>query len=152
MKNWLIKRKRTRWSIWKNKWKKNPKNINPEELCPYEYSATERKTWQSAEFYQGQFYNRNYSRIWQVASNSRIQSLVPSVDPYGDPSSVPSYVPSVNPPRARSEQYVGDIQEERWTTLEQLKSLENIIASGDIKVYKSDQLQEFVVFACWRLM
>ena len=56
--------------------------------------------------------------------------MIPSVDPYGDPRYVPSYVPSVNPYRAPSEQHVGAIQEEKRKTIEQVKSLENIIASG----------------------
>ena len=43
------------------------------------------------------------------------------------PSYVPSYVPSVNPSRAPSEKKFGALQEESRTTLEQVKSLENII-------------------------
>ena len=64
----------------------------------------------------------------------RRQNIVPSVDPSGYPSSIPSYLPSVNPSKAPSEQKVGVIQEERRITFEQIKSLENIIASGEIKV------------------
>ena len=36
-------------------------------------------------------------------------------------------------------QQVGDIQEERQTTLEQVKSLENVIALGEIKVVEAAQ-------------
>ena len=60
--------------------------------------------------------------------------MVPSVDPCVDLRSVPSYVPGVDPSRSPSEQYVGDIQEESRTKLEQVKALGNIIASGNIKV------------------
>ena len=42
----------------------------------------------------------------------------------------------MNPYRAPSEQHVGDLQEERRKTLEQVKSLENIIASGEIKQFQ----------------
>ena len=58
----------------------------------------------------------------------------------------------MSPTRAPSEQHVGALQEERWATLEQVKALKNIIASGEIKLDESAQLQELVVFACWRLM
>ena len=51
-----------------------------------------------------------------------------------------------------SEQPVGDIQEERQTTLEQVESIENIISSGDIKVDGSAQLQDLVVSTYWRLI
>ena len=68
-----------------------------------------------------------------------------SVDPYGDPSYVPSYVPSVNPSRAPSKKQVGDIQEERHKKLIYFKSLEDIIASVEIKVYESAQLQELYI-------
>ena len=51
-----------------------------------------------------------------------------------------------------SEQPVGDIQEERQTTLEQVKSIENIISSGDIKVDGSAQLRDLVVSTYWRLI
>ena len=74
-------------------------------------------------------------------SNSRRQNVVPSVDP----RSAPSYILGVNPYRAPSEQQFGSLQQERRTTLEQVKSLENIIASGDIKVYEATQLKELVV-------
>ena len=47
----------------------------------------------------------------------------------------------VNPYRAPNEQYIVDLQEESWTTLEQVKSLENIIASQDIKVDEAYQLR-----------
>ena len=60
--------------------------------------------------------------------------MVPSVDPSGDPGSVPAYVPSVNPPKAPSKQQVLDLQEEIPATLEQVRALENIISSVDIKV------------------
>ena len=63
--------------------------------------------------------------------------MVPSVDHYNDTIYVPSYVPSVNPSRSLSEQQVGVIQEVSRTTLEQVKALENIISSVDIKVDKS---------------
>ena len=77
--------------------------------------------------------------------------MVPSVDPFVDTRSVPSYVPSVNPPKFLSEEHLGDLQEERRETLEPVKSLENIIASGKIKVYEAAQLRELVIFACCRL-
>ena len=60
--------------------------------------------------------------------------MVPSVDSSGDPRSVLSYAPSVNPSRAPIEQQAGALQEEKRKILEQVKSLENIIASGEIKV------------------
>ena len=60
-----------------------------------------------------------------------------------DPTSVPSYVTSVNPSRAQSEQQVGALQEEMQTSLEQVKAIENVITSGEIKVHEADQLQEF---------
>ena len=82
----------------------------------------------------------------------RRKNAVPSVYPSDNPSSVSSYVPSVNTYRAPSEQQIRAIQEERRTTLEQVKALENIIASGKIKVDEASQLQELVLFACWRLM
>ena len=71
--------------------------------------------------------------------------MVPSVDPCVDPRSVPSYVPGVNLSRSPSEQYFRALQGERRTALEQVKALENIIASGDIKVYEADQLQELYI-------
>ena len=43
------------------------------------------------------------------------------------PIYITSYVPSVVPSRDPSEQQVGALREERRTTLEQVKSLENII-------------------------
>ena len=72
---------------------------------------------------------------------SRRQNVVPSIDPSGNNSSVQSYVPSVNTYRTPSEQQVGVIQEEIQATLEQVKTLESIISSVDIKVDESDQLQ-----------
>ena len=68
--------------------------------------------------------------------------VVPSVDPYSDHISVTSYVPSVNTSRAPSEQHVGAIQEEKRTTLEQVKGLESIIAPGEIKIDKGAHLRE----------
>ena len=65
--------------------------------------------------------------------------MVLSLGPYGDPISAPSYVPIVDPSIYPNEQQVRAIQEESWTTLEQVKALENIIALGEIKVDKSDQ-------------
>ena len=62
------------------------------------------------------------------------EKSVPSVDPSGDSRSVPSYVPSVNRYRAPSEQQFRDLQEEKRKTLEQVKDMENIIASGEIKL------------------
>ena len=131
---------------------KNPKNVNHEELCLFEYTVTERITWLSAKCCQGQWFNIKYWRTWQVASKYRRQNAVPSVDISGGPSYVPSYVPSVNTYRAPSEQQIGALQEERWTTHEQVKALENIIAPVEIKVYEAAHLWELVVFACWRLM
>ena len=55
--------------------------------------------------------------------------MITSVYPYGDPISVPSYLPILNPYRAPSEQQVEALQEERRKTIEQVKSLENIITS-----------------------
>ena len=54
---------------------------------------------------------------------------------------MPFYVPIVNPSRAPSEQQVRDLQVEMRTTLEQDKSLEDIISSVENKVYEADQLQ-----------
>ena len=75
----------------------------------------------------------------QSSSNkhSRLPHVVPSVDHYNDTIYVPSYVPSVNPSGTLNEQQVGVIQEVSRTTLEQVKALENIISSVDIKVDKS---------------
>ena len=78
--------------------------------------------------------------------------MVPSVDRSGDPRSVPPYVPTVNPSIALGEQQVRALQEEIRTTLEEVKALENIIASEEINVDEADQLRELVVFECWRLM
>ena len=35
--------------IYNKSWTNNPKNINPEDLCPFEYAVTERRTRRSAE-------------------------------------------------------------------------------------------------------
>ena len=67
--------------------------------------------------------------------------MITSVYPYGDPISVPSYLPILNPYRAPSEQQVEALQEERRKTIEQVKSLENMISSGEIKVDEATQLQ-----------
>ena len=67
--------------------------------------------------------------------------LVLSVDNSSDPRSAPSYVPSVNPSRAPNKKQVGGIQEKKCTTLEQVKALENNIASGEIKVDEPYQLR-----------
>ena len=48
----------------------------------------------------------------------------------------------MNPSRAPSEQHYGAIQEEMRTALEQVKSLKNIISSGEIKVDEDAQLRE----------
>ena len=63
------------------------------------------------------------------------------MDPSGDPRHSTLYVPSLNPSRAPNEQPVGDLQEERLTTLEQAKALENIITPGEIKIYEAAQLR-----------
>ena len=47
--------------------------------------------------------------------------------------------------RAPSEQHVRALQEERRTTFEQVKSLENIISSVEIKVYEDSQLRELYI-------
>ena len=70
---WIRKRRRTNCSISGTNGHNNPKNSNPEDLNPFEYSGTERRTRQRAEFCQGQWYNRNYWRPWQVVSNSARQ-------------------------------------------------------------------------------
>ena len=77
----------------------------------------------------------------QLPSNnkSRFPPVVPSVDTSVDPSYVPSYVPSLNTYRDPSEQQVEDLQEEIPTTLEQVKALEDIIASVEIKVDEASQ-------------
>ena len=51
----------------------------------------------------------------------------------------------MNPCRAQSEQQVGDLQEQRRTTLEQVKSLENYIVSVAIKVHEDDQWRGFYI-------
>ena len=81
------------------------------------------------------------------ASNnpSRLPPVVPSVDIYVNNRSVQTRVPIVIPSRAPSEKYVINLKQERWTTLEQDKSLENIIVSGEIKVDEDDQLQELYI-------
>ena len=48
----------------------------------------------------------------------------------------------MNPSISPSEQQVGDLQEEMRTTIEQVKALENIIESGEIKVDKAAKLRE----------
>ena len=63
--------------------------------------------------------------------------MVPSADTYCDTSYVPPYVRSVNPYRALSEQYIEALQEERRITIEQVKYLGIIIASGEITVYEA---------------
>ena len=55
---------------------------------------------------------------------SRFPTVVLSVDPSVDTRFSPSYVPSVNTSRAPNEQQMGDLQEEIWRTLEQIKALE----------------------------
>ena len=47
----------------------------------------------------------------------------------------------MNPSRSPNEHHIRDLQEEIRTKLEQAKALENIIASQEIKVDESDQLQ-----------
>ena len=71
--------------------------------------------------------------------------IVLSVDISGDPRSIPSYVPSVNPSKDSNEHRVRTLQEERRKTLEQVKSLENNITSGDIKEDEAAQLQELYI-------
>ena len=51
----------------------------------------------------------------------------------------------MNPSRSPSEKKVGAIQEERRSTLEQVKPLEDIITSGEIKVYEAPQLQKLYI-------
>ena len=46
----------------------------------------------------------------------------------------------MNPYRSPNEQQVGALKEERRTSLEQVKALENIIASGEIRVDEAYQL------------
>ena len=64
-----------------------------------------------------------------------------SVDTSCGPRFVPSSVPSLNSSRAPSEQQVGALQETNRTALGQVKALEDIIASGEIKVNEADQLR-----------
>ena len=71
--------------------------------------------------------------------------VVPSFDTFGDPISVTYYVPSVNPSRNIIEQQVEDLKEEILTTLEQIKALENIITSGEIKLDEAAQLRELYI-------
>ena len=54
----------------------------------------------------------------------------------------------MNPYRDPSEQQIGALLEERRTTLKHVKALENIIASGKIRVDEAAQLRELVVFEC----
>ena len=74
-----------------------------------------------------------------------MQHVVNSVDPSSDTISVPEYVPSVNPSRYSSEQQDGALQEEIRTKLEQIKSLENIIVSGEMKVYENAQYRSYIL-------
>ena len=74
--------------------------------------------------------------------HSRLPHVVPSVLPSGDTSYVISYSPNVNLSRFPSEQHIGDIQGKSQTTLKQFKDLEDIIASRDIMVDESAQLQK----------
>ena len=67
--------------------------------------------------------------------------VVISVDTSGDTISATSYVTSVNPSRDTNEQYIGVTQEERRTTIEQVKALENIFVSREIRVDKADHLR-----------
>ena len=76
---------------------------------------------------------------------SRLPHIFNSVDASIATSSIPLYVPSVNPSRAPSEQHVGYLQEEKGTTLEQVKSLENIIASGEVQLHQAAQLRELYI-------
>ena len=72
---------------------------------------------------------------------SRFPPVVLSVYPSSDTRSAPSYVPSVNPSRSPNKQHIGALQEEIQTTLEQVKALENIITSQEIKLDETDQLR-----------
>ena len=47
--------------------------------------------------------------------------------------------------RDPSEQQIGDLQKELRTTLEQVKALENIILSGEIKLDEADQVWELYI-------
>ena len=71
--------------------------------------------------------------------------VVTSVYLSNDPTYVTSYVPCVNPSRAPGEQRVGYLQEERQTTLEQVKALENIIESVNNKVDDAYWLWELYI-------
>ena len=51
----------------------------------------------------------------------------------------------MNSSRSPSEQQVRALQEEKRTTLEQVKSLEYIITSGKIKVDEADQLRRLYI-------
>ena len=51
----------------------------------------------------------------------------------------------MNPSRSPNEQQLRDQQESRQTTLEQVKALENIISSVNIKLDEDDQLQGFYI-------
>ena len=59
---------------------------------------------------------------------SKLTSTIPSVNTSKDRSSVSSYLTGLNPFRAPSEQQFGALQEERRKTIEQVKSLVNIIS------------------------
>ena len=73
-------------------------------------------------------------------------SAFPAVDSYSYPRSVPSYLSSVDPYKATSEQQIGSMQEKMRTIFEQIISLgNNIIESGDIKVYEASQLRELYI-------
>ena len=51
----------------------------------------------------------------------------------------------MNPSRSPSQQHGGSLQEERRTTLEQVKVLENIIAYREINVDETDQLHKLYI-------
>ena len=70
----------------------------------------------------------------------KTNNVVPSVYPSSDPRYVPTYAPNVNLYRSPSEKHVDDLQEERRTTIQQVKAVENIIALVEIKVKESAQL------------
>ena len=50
--------------------KNNLKTRNAKELHLFECAETDIRTQRNAEICHGQWYNRNYWRTWQVASNS----------------------------------------------------------------------------------
>ena len=77
MQNWLVRGKVPIDWPERTHGENNPKNINSEDIHMFESAATEKRTWWSAECCQGQWYNRNYWRTWQVTSKSRRQNLVP---------------------------------------------------------------------------